>query len=411
MTGGRQNGAPVQQPGPLTGLTAIDCGQVVAGPTVGMILADLGMDVIKVEHPSGDPLRWFGPRKGDVPLHWKFLGRNKRSITLDLSKPEGQDLLLRVVDQTRADILIESFRPGTLERWNLGYERLRSANPGLVMIRVSGFGQDGPYRDRPGFGTLAEAMSGFANIVGAADGPPTLPPFPLADTVAALYGVIAAVASLYVRDAGGRRTGQVADISLLEPLFSMLGQYLVEYDQLGTVARRAGNRSSSTAPRNVYPTKDGAWIAIAASTQSTAVRLFGLMGRPELNEDPRFRTNVDRLHNVVQLDPIVEEWTRTRTRDELLAALVAAGVPAAPVSSVEDLTVDEHLLARGAIAVAGDPELGNVRLPSPLPRLSDTPAAIRRPAPGLGEHNQELYIDLLGMTPEELDGLRRRGVV
>ncbi|MGH7861023.1 MAG: CaiB/BaiF CoA transferase family protein, partial [Candidatus Dormibacteraceae bacterium] len=259
---------------PLSGITVIDCGQVIAGPSIGMLLGDFGAEVIKVENPKGgDQIRNFGYQKDGVSLHSKLFSRNKKSITLNLHDGEGQELFCRLMKATRPDILIESFRPGTMERWNLGFDRLREICPGLVMIRVSGFGQFGPYRERPGFGTLAEAMSGFAHVTGEEDGPPTLPPFALADGIAALYATVGAMICLYQRDAKGRGRGQFLDVSLLEPIFNLLGPYLVEYDQLGMVSKRQGNRTSS-APRNTYRTRDGRWIALAGSTQSVAIRVF-----------------------------------------------------------------------------------------------------------------------------------------
>src|SRR5262245_28090897 len=247
---------------PLAGIRVIDAGQVVAGPMVATLLGDFGAEVIKVEQPgSGDPYRTFSPRKNAIPLAWKVLARNKKSITLNLGHPRGRELFLRLI--ARADVFIESFRPDTVERWGLGYDELARHNPDLIMVMVSGFGQNGPYRDRPGFGTLVEAMSGFAQMTGEADGPPTLPPFALADSVAALYGAYGVALSLYDRDRGGSRLGQCIDLSLLEPLFSILGPLATLYDQLGVVPQRMGNRIGTSAPRNAYRTKDGKWIALA----------------------------------------------------------------------------------------------------------------------------------------------------
>ncbi len=396
----------------LEGLTVIDCGQLIAGPMIGMILGDFGADVIKIEHPKGgDPLRTFGKMRGTAPLYWRFLSRNKRSANLALNTTGGQDLFRRLISATQADIVIESFRPGTLERWGLGYERLRELNPGLILVRVSGFGQTGPYRERPGFGTLAEAMSGFAHMTGEADGPPTLPPIPLADSVAALYGTVGVLLALRVRAASVEGRGQVVDASLLESLFTLLGNQLVEFDQLGVVAQRNGNRAPTSAPRNLYPTADGSWIAIAAPTRNVVERLFRLIGRPELVDDPRFVTNEARLGNVEPLDEIVSAWTSGRSRVQALRALVEAEVPAAPVADMADLADDPHLVERGAVAVVEDPELGRVRMPGVVPRLSDTPGSIRRPAPAQGSANDEIYRGLLGLTTAELASLRDSGVI
>jgi crotonobetainyl-CoA:carnitine CoA-transferase CaiB-like acyl-CoA transferase len=396
---------------PLAGLTVIDCGQVIAGPTLAMLLGDFGAEVIKVENPvGGDQVRFFGRAKDDVSLFSKLLSRNKQSVTINLRDPEGQDLLCRLIERTRADVLIESFRPGTLERWNLGYDRLSQIRPELVLVRVSGFGQTGLYRDRPGFGTLAEAMSGFAHVTGEADGPPTLPQFPLADSVAALQGALGVLAALYARDAQGRRVGQVVDVSLLEPLVAMLGIYLVEYDQLGIVERRRGNRTGS-APRNTYRTSDGRWVALAASTQSIAARLFTAIGRPELLDEPRFRTNRDRVANVDELDEIVGAWIAARTQDEVIAALVEAQVAVAPVLDAADLAVDPHLQDRGSIIAVEDEELGRVLMPDVQPRLSDTPGRIRHAGPPLGDRTDEVLGERLGLSAAEIAALRERGVV
>src|SRR5688572_28333578 len=332
---------------PLSGITVIDCGQVVAGPTVAMILGDFGAEVIKVENPEGgDQGRYFGRRKNGVPLTWKQLSRNKKTITLSLSKPAGQALFCRLIEKTQADVLVESFRAGTFERWNLGYERLRALSPGLTMMRVSGFGQTGPYRDRPGFGTLAEAMSGYAHITGQPDGPPTLSSFALADTVAALYSTIGVLLSLYRRDARKAGRGQSIDTSLLESLYTVLTGHAVSYDQLGLPGRRTGSRTPGSAPRNTYRTKDDKWVAIAGSTQAITERLFKEMGRADLIADPRFRTNQDRLKNVDALDEIVGAWVGQRTQSECMAQLVKAEVAVAPVYDFKDLAEDPHLIAR-----------------------------------------------------------------
>ena len=396
---------------PLEGITVIDCGQVISGPTIAMALADFGADVIKVENPvGGDQVRAFGLAKDDVSLFAKLISRNKRSITLNLRDPEGQDLLCRLIEAVQADVLIESFRPGTLERWNLGYDRLSAVRPELVLVRVSGFGQSGPYSRQPGFGTLAEGMSGFAHVTGQPDGPPTLPPFALADHVAALNAAYAVMVALYARDVTGDGTGDVIDVSLFESMVSMLGSFLVEYDQLGHVPRRQGNRTGS-APRNTYPTSDGRWLVIAASTQSIAERLFAVMGMPELTDDPRFATNRDRVEHVEEIDEIVGSWVRQRTLEELLEILREAEVAVAPVLHAGDLVDDPHLRARGSVVDVADEELGSVRMPEVQPRLARRPGRVRHAGPAMGSSNPDVYIDQLGLTPEELDELARRGVV
>jgi crotonobetainyl-CoA:carnitine CoA-transferase CaiB-like acyl-CoA transferase len=395
---------------PLEGIRVVDAGQVVAGPFVGQLLGDFGAEVIKIEHPStGDPFRFYGPRKADVPLGWKVLARNKKSVTLNLSKPRGQELF-RVLAR-EADVVIMSFRPPTLERYGFTYEQLAEVNPRLVVVLVSGFGQTGPYRDRPGFGTLVEAMSGYADLTGEADGPPTLPQFALADSVAALYAAFGVMNALYWRDARGGGVGQCLDVSLLEPLFSILGPLATYYDQVGTVMRRTGSRIYANAPRNVYRTKDDRWLAVAASTQQIAKRCFEAIGRPELFEDERYATAAARVQHVDEVDGIVGEWVGGRTLDEAMEILLRHEVSAAPVLDVRDLLADPHMQARNAIPTVEDPELGPIRMHGVLPALSRTPGAIRSTGPPLGAHNDEVYRELLGLSVDELDALRTEGVV
>jgi crotonobetainyl-CoA:carnitine CoA-transferase CaiB-like acyl-CoA transferase len=397
---------------PLAGITVIDCGQVVAGPTIAMILGDFGAEVIKVENPDGgDQGRYFGRSKNGVPLTWKQLARNKKTITLSLSKPAGQELFCRLIEKTQADVLVESFRAGTFERWNLPYERLRALSPGLTMVRVSGFGQTGPYRDRPGFGTLAEAMSGFAHVTGQPDGPPTLPNFPLADTTSALYATVGVLLCLYQRDAKGSGRGQSIDVSLVESLYAMLSQHALAYDQLRLPGRRTGSRTSGSAPRNAYRTRDERWVAIAGSTQALTERLFKEMGRPELIADPRFRTNRDRVANVDALDEIVGGWVAGMTRDECIERLVKAEVAVAPVADFKDLAEDPHMIARKALATIEDPELGTLRMPDVQPRLSETPGRIRHAGLPMGVHNDEVYRGRLGLTDAEMTRLKAEGVI
>lgn len=397
---------------PLSGITVIDCGQVVAGPTVAMILGDFGAEVIKVENPEGgDQGRYFGRSKDGVPLNWKQLSRNKKTITLSLSKPAGQELFCRLIEATQADVLVESFRAGTFERWNLGYERLRQLSPGLTMIRVSGFGQTGPYKDRPGFGTLAEAMSGFAHITGQPDGPPTLPSFPLGDTTAALYATVGALLCLYQRDVKNSGRGQSIDVSLLESLYTMLSGHAVVHDQLGLPGRRTGSRTAGSAPRNVYRTRDDRWVAIAGSTQAITERLFRAMDRADMIDDPRFRANQDRLANVEELDEIVSAWVSKRTQGECIEQLVEAQVAVAPVADFAQLAEDPHLLARHALVAIDDPDLGTLRMPDVLPKLSETPGKIRHAGLKMGEHNHEIFADRLGLSEQELAALKAEGVI
>ena len=395
---------------PLEGIRVIDAGQVVAGPFLAQLLGDFGAEVIKVEPPNGgDPGRLYGPSKDGVPLLLAFHSRNKRSITLDLREPRGADVLRRLC--ATSDVLIQSFRPQTVERYGLGYSALAEVNDRLVVVYVTGFGLTGPYAERPGFGTLIEAMSGFAHLTGEPDGPPTLPQFALADSVAALYGAFGVMSALYWRDALGGGRGQYIDLSLLEPLFGILGAQATLYDQLGIVAQRTGSRIFANAPRNVYRASDGKWLAVAASVQQVARRCFEAIGRPELFEDPRFATAKARVENVDEVDAIVGGWVAGRTRDEALAILLEHDVSAAPVLDIADFVIDPHVRAREVVATVDDPDLGPVLMQGVVPRLSHTPGRVVSTGPRLGEHNDEVYRGLLGMSEQELEGLRRDGVV
>jgi crotonobetainyl-CoA:carnitine CoA-transferase CaiB-like acyl-CoA transferase len=399
-----------QSPGPLAGVRVIDAGQVVAGPMIAMLLGDFGAEVIKIEQPGrGDPYRTFSLRKEGVPLAWKVLARNKKSITLDLSHPRGAELLRGLV--TQADVLVESFRPDTVERWGFGYEALSQLNPRLVMVMVSGFGQSGPYRDRPGFGSIVEAMSGFAQMTGEPDGPPTLPPFPLADSVAALYGAYGVMTCLYNRDVSGEAVGQCIDLSLVEPLFSILGPLATLFDQLGSKSKRLGNRIAMTAPRNAYRTKDDHWVAIAGSVQKIAENTLRAVGREDLIRDPRFATNESRVANAEELDAIIGAWMQERTREEALEILLSHEVAAGPVMDIEDIMNDPHFAARNAIPTVDDPELGPFRMQGILPSLSRTPGQIHHAGPRLGEHNAEIYGELLGLSGDDLAELRAANVI
>jgi crotonobetainyl-CoA:carnitine CoA-transferase CaiB-like acyl-CoA transferase len=397
-------------PGPLAGIRVLDAGQVVAGPMVATLLGDFGAEVIKVERPgAGDPYRTFSLRKDGVPIGWKVLSRNKKSITLDLSNPRGAELFRGLA--ARADVVVQSFRPSTTARWGIGYDELSAANPGLVVVLVSGFGQTGPYRERPGFGSLAEAMSGFAQMTGQPDGPPTLPPFTLADSVAALYGAFGVMVCLRHRDGDGDGAGQCIDLDLLQPLFSILGPLATLYDQLGVAPERMGNRIPTSAPRNVYETGDGEWVMISGSVQRVAERLFHAIDAPELAEDPRFATNEARVANVEELDAIIGDWVRARTRDEAMEVLLRHDVAAGPVMGIRELMDDPHLAARDAIPTVEDPELGPLRMQGVLPSLSLTPGAIESAGPTLGEHNEEVYGHVLGIDAQELGRLREAGVI
>jgi crotonobetainyl-CoA:carnitine CoA-transferase CaiB-like acyl-CoA transferase len=395
---------------PLAGVRVLDAGQVIAGPFVGQLLGDFGADVIKIERPGdGDPYRLYGPRKDGVALGWTSMARNKRSVSLDLAKPAGIDLFKELA--RTCDVVIQSFRPSTTERYGLTYDDLAEINPRLIVVLVSGFGQTGPYRDRAGFGTLAEAMSGFAAMTGEADGPPLLPQFPLADSVAALYAAFGTMNALYWRDARGSGRGQLIDVSLIEPLFSVLGPIATNFDQLDELPQRLGSRNAVNAPRNVYRAKDGRWIAIAASVQEIARRCFAAIGRPELIEDPRFATAKDRVAHVEEVDSIVADWVADRTRDEALSTLVDAGVAAAAVMDVRDLFEDPHVAARDMIPRVEHKQLGSVRMHGVVPRLSGSPGTIRSAGPEVGEHTDEVLRELLDISDERLAQLRADQII
>jgi crotonobetainyl-CoA:carnitine CoA-transferase CaiB-like acyl-CoA transferase len=392
---------------PLDGIRVVETATLFAAPLAGMLLADFGADVIKVEHPRRpDPARGHGPSKDGVGLWFKALARNKRLVTLDLSKTEGGELFLRLAE--RSDVVLENFRPGTLERWGLGWRELSAVNPRLVLARVSGFGQTGPYARRPGFGTLAEAMSGFAALNGEPDGPPLLPPLALADGVAALATAFAVLVALRARDQTER--GQVVDTSLIEPLLTLLGPQVTAYDLLGELQPRTGNRSSHNAPRNVYRTADGSWVAVSASADSIAARVLRLVGRPDLVEQPWFATGSGRAAHVEEIDAAVGAWIAARDRADVLAAFEAAEAAIAPVYDARDLLADPQLAALGSIAEVADPELGRLRMPNVISRLSDTPGDIRHSG---GRHgaDTEAVLAELGVAPDELARLRGEGVV
>jgi crotonobetainyl-CoA:carnitine CoA-transferase CaiB-like acyl-CoA transferase len=390
----------------LAGIKVIDAATLFAGPLAATVLGDFGAEVLKVEHPRGDPARTHGYAKDGIGLWWKMLGRNKKAVTLNLSKPEGQEVFERLASD--ADVVIESFRPGTLERWNLGYERLSEINPSLILARVTGFGQLGPYRNRPGFGTLAESMSGFAHVTGQPDGPPTLPPFGLADGIAALATACAILIALRARDSSG--SGQVVDLAIIEPIFTVLGPQPIVYDQIGVVQERSGNRSVNNAPRNTYRTKDGKWLAVSTSAQNIAERVMRLVGHPEYIDEPWFARGSERAKHADELDEVVGGWISERTRDEVVEAFEGAGAAVAPIYSIEDIMEDPQYRALGSIITVDDPELGPVKMQNVLFRLSETPGEVRWSGPKLGEHNEEVYGEL-GMDREMLNELSEKGVI
>ena len=399
--------APTRKP--LDGVKVIDIATLGAGPWMATRMADFGADVIKVEHPSaGDPLRGIGWADAGVPLWWKVDARNKRVMTANLSLPAGKEILLRLVRD--ADVLVENFRPGTLERWGLGYDVLSEVNPRLVLLRVTGYGQDGPYAGRPGFGTLAEAMSGWAHLNGFPENPPTLPPMALGDAVTSILGAFAVMTALYERDANGGGVGQVIDISILESLFSLIGQQATLYDRLGVVMGRTGNRFPFVTPRNVYECKDGRYVALAASTPAIFERTMRAIGRPELIDDPNFAGNTARLERADEMEQIVADWMILHTQAEVIEIFDAHQAGIAPVYDIAQIFADPHVAARGMIVEIDDEELGPTRVPNVVPRFSRTPGEVRHLGPTPGKHTDEVLASL-GYAPDEIAMLRESGVV
>ncbi|MEU0056315.1 CoA transferase [Streptomyces sp. NPDC006334] len=406
MTGTRTATAS-PAPAPLHGLRVLDLATLFAGPLAATMLGDFGAEVVKVEHPDKpDPSRGHGPAKDGVGLWWKLLGRNKRAITLNLSRPGGRAALLRLAATT--DVIIENFRPGTLEKWDLGWEELSAVNPRLILTRVTAFGQFGPYAHRPGFGTLAEAMSGFAAITGEPDAPPTLPPFGLADSIAALATAYAVMTALAARDRTGE--GQVVDMAIIEPILTVLGPQPLWYDQLGYVQERTGNRSANNAPRNTYRTADGGWVAVSTSAQSVAERVMRLVGRPDLIDEPWFTTGAGRAAHADVLDEAVGRWIASNTVVDVLAAFEKAEAAVAPVQDVRDVMTDPQYQALDTLTTVDDPELGPIRMQNVLFRLSSTPGSIRWAGRPHGADTDTVLAEA-GLTPADLASLRAEGAL
>jgi crotonobetainyl-CoA:carnitine CoA-transferase CaiB-like acyl-CoA transferase len=373
-----------------------------------MLLGDFGAEVIKVEHPRGDPMRTHGETKDGHGLWWKMVSRNKLAVTLNLSHPKGQELLLRLAAD--ADVLIENFRPGVMERWHLGYNRLAEVNPGLVMLRVTGFGQFGPYSRRPGFGTLAESMSGFAHITGSAEGPPTLPPFGLADGIAGLAGASAVMFALYERDAAGGR-GQEIDLAIVEPILTVLGAQATIFQQLGLIQQRMGNQTAATAPRNTYRTRDGHWVAISTSASSVAERVMALVGHPEVVAEPWFSSNRERGQRGPYLDSLVAPWIGERDRAEVIARFEAAGAAVAPVYDIAEAMADPQYRALGTFESIEDEDLGPLTMQNVMFRMAETPGSLRFAGRRLGQDNAAVYGERLGIAPNRLAELHAEGIV
>ena len=393
----------------LAGVRVLDFATLAAAPLAATYLGEFGADVIKVEQPvHGDPIRGWGNQRGDVGLMWKSISRNKRSVTLDLRCAEGQDLARRLV--ATADVVIVNTRPQTLKKWGLDYASLRAVNDRIVMLHVTGYGLTGPKSERPGFGTLGEAMSGFAHQTGEAGRPPTLPPFMLADGVASLNAAYAIMMALYHRDVHGG-PGQLIDINLVDPLARLIEQTLLAYDQLGIVPERSGNRWDISAPRNTYQTSDGRWLAMSGSSPALALRVFRAIGRSDLVEDADFSDPQRRLSRAGEVDEVVAAWVAGVTLDEAMRVFDAHEVAAAPVYTIADLVADEQLRHREVFISVDDAELGAMTVQAAVPRFSETPATVHHLGPRLGEHNTDVYSELLGLNASDVEALRARGVL
>ncbi len=398
--------AVVANTGPLKGLRVVEMGQLIAGPFCGQLLGDMGAEIIKIEPPKiGDPMRAWG--RGDYPLWWEVVARNKKSVSADLRVPEGQDLARRLI--ATADILIENFRPGTLEKWGLSPQDLMKDHPGLIIVRVSGYGQTGPYSDRAGFGGIGEAMGGWRHIVGDPDRAPSRMGISIGDSLAATYGCLGALAALRHRDQTGQ--GQVVDSSLYESVLQVMESMIPDYTTTGYIRERSGSFLPGIAPSNVYRCKDGDYL-IGANQDTVFGRLCAAMERPELAKDPRYIDHINRGKNQLELDALIEDWTKTLTVDELEALMIKAGVPAGKIYRAPEMLADPHFAAREAIIDVEHPRWGTLKMQNVFPKLSATPGNVRSIAPQtVGQDNAEVYGSILGLTATELADLQNRGLI
>lgn len=389
----------------LDGLNVLDMSSILAGPLCATMLGDHGANVIKVEHPRGDDLRNWGGSKDGIPLFWKVLSRNKRTIAVDLHKKEGQEIIKKLV--ASIDILIENFRPGTLERWGLGYKELSVVNPRLIMVRVTGFGQIGPYSSFHGFGSIAEAMSGFASVTGFNDGPPTLPSFGLADGIAGITGAFASVSAVIKRETTGK--GEEIDLALYEPLMFIIGPHIIEYDQLGIIQERHGNESPRTCPRNSYLTRDKKWIVLSASSESVAKRLFSIIGRPDIFE--RYPTNRERVLHSPEIDKLVQDWISKKSQQEAVDQLRSEGVAVGPIYDAKQIYFDNHFNQRGSLLKFQDNDLGTLTMQGVFPKLRNNPGSVRFLGPvEIGKNTNEILSEL-GYDENEISVLRKKKII
>jgi len=400
--------------GPLSGLKVLDLSIIVAGGTASSLMADFGAEVVKIEKPkTGDPLRNWGPFYKDISLWWKVHSRNKKSVTLNLSDPEGQKIL-RMLSR-EADILIEGFRPGTMEEWELGPDELLSENPNLIMVRYSGFGQTGPYKDRPGFGTIAECMSGYISMTGFSDTPPVLPPVPLADEIAGVFGAMASMMAIYHKQRNSHETegafGQVIDVSLFEPLFRLCIPHITMYDLMGLVRERVGNDFPDAAPRSLYATKDKQWLGLSATSQNTWENLAKAMGIPHILDDPRFQDNASRLNHKDELNEILQDYMDNHDLSEIMEELVPAGGVVGPVYNTNQIMDDPHFAAREDIIELEDSELGKAKMLGVVPKFSATPGSVAHAGPKIGQDNDDVYKSWLGMTDTQISKLQSDEII
>jgi formyl-CoA transferase len=400
-------------PGPLTGIRVLELGNFVAAPTAGRLLAEFGAEVIKVERPgTGDQVRQWRLPRGDTSMMWRTLARNKKSVTIDVRTAQGADLVRRLA--ATADIVLENYRPGKLESWGLSPEALRAANPRLIVARISGYGQSGPYRDRPGFGGVAEALGGMRFVTGYPDRPPTRVGVSIGDTLAGLLSVIGALMGLLSQHRLGADRGETVDVALHEAVYSIMESTIPEYSAYGTVRSRTGNQMPGVAPSNTYPCKDGDWVVIGGNADGIFLRLMNAIERPDLAADPRFRDNRGRASNSELLDAAITAWTSARSLDQVVAVMVEASVPAGPIYSAEEIVKDAHFRARDMLLeheVEIDGAVEKVLFPGVVPRLEQMPGRVNWLGPELGEHTDEVLTSLLGMSEDEVNELHEQGVI
>ncbi len=393
----------------LTGLKVVECATVIAAPLCGRLLADFGAEVLHIETPiKGDHLRSFGFEVNGINPWWKTYARNKKLITLNISKMKGRNILFKLLED--ADVFIENFRPGRLNDWGIDIEEIQKKYPKLIIVRVSGYGQDGPYANQPGFGTLMEAMSGFAEMTGEKNGVPTLPQFALADTLAGFYSALSVMYAIYSRDIKDTKKGQVIDVSIWESLFSILGPNAMVFDLTGEIPSRMGNIAPTSAPRNTYKTKDGKWVALAGATQTTAERLFKVIGKPELIKNPKFSNNINRVANVEELDKHVSKWMSGHTLDEVSELLHKESVPMGPVYNIQDIMENVHAQFREMVTTVVD-NGKKIKTENIFPKLSRTPGKIKFLGKEMGADNEEIFRQRLGMKVDEIKKLKDEGII